>query len=84
VLDEPTSGLDVESRRSVWQAVREHAQRGGAVLLTTHHLDEAESLADRIVVASRGLVIADGPAQSLTAAGETLEDAYLRLTRSEA
>jgi ABC-2 type transport system ATP-binding protein len=84
VLDEPTSGLDVESRRAVWQAVREHAQHGGAVLLTTHHLDEAESLADRIVVASRGSVIADGPPRSLTAAGETLEDAYLRLTRDGA
>jgi ABC-2 type transport system ATP-binding protein len=84
VLDEPTSGLDVESRRAVWQAVRKHAQQGGAVLLTTHHLEEAESLADRIVVASRGSVVADGPAQSLIADGETLEDAYLRLTRDGA
>jgi ABC-2 type transport system ATP-binding protein len=80
VLDEPTSGLDVESRRAVWQAVREHTGEGGAVLLTTHHLEEAEALADRIVVAAHGRVVAEGKTHDLALAGESLEDAYLRLT----
>jgi ABC-2 type transport system ATP-binding protein len=60
VLDEPTTGLDVASRRLVWDAVREHARRGGAALLTTHYLDEAEALATRIVVIARGRIRADG------------------------
>jgi ABC-2 type transport system ATP-binding protein len=61
VLDEPTTGLDVASRRLVWRAVHEHAAGGGAVLLTTHHLDEAEALATRIVVIAQGRVRAAGP-----------------------
>lgn len=81
VLDEPTSGLDVEARRAIWTVIDEFAQAGGAVLLTTHNLDEAEALADRIVVVSHGAVVADGtPADLKTAADRTLEDAYLRLT----
>jgi len=60
VLDEPTSGLDAESRRSVWAAVRRHAAAGRAVLLTTHHLDEAEALASRVVVIESGRIVADG------------------------
>ena len=60
VLDEPTSGLDAESRRSVWEAVRGHAAAGGALLLTTHHLDEAEALASRVVVIESGRIVAEG------------------------
>jgi len=60
VLDEPTSGLDGESRRSVWQAVRRHAAAGRALLLTTHHLDEAEALASRVVVIESGRIVAQG------------------------
>ena len=79
VLDEPTAGLDVESRLEVWDAIRAFAVQGGAVLFTTHHLEEAETLATRIVVLAHGVVVADGP--TLASAGESLEDAYLRLTR---
>ncbi|HET8894207.1 MAG TPA: ATP-binding cassette domain-containing protein [Gaiellaceae bacterium] len=79
VLDEPTAGLDVESRLEVWNAIRAFADRGGGVLLTTHHLEEAETLATRIVVLAHGEVVADGP--TVTADGESLEHAYLRLTR---
>ena len=50
VLDEPTAALDGEARRLVWGAIRAHARRGGTVLLTTHQLDEAEALADRVVL----------------------------------
>ncbi len=59
-LDEPTTGLDVESRFSIWQAVRDFVRVGGTVLLTTHYLEEAEALASRVVVIHRGRIIADG------------------------
>jgi ABC-2 type transport system ATP-binding protein len=59
-LDEPTTGLDVESRRSVWAAVREYAGDGGTVLLTSHYLEEAEALASRVVVIGKGREIVAG------------------------
>ena len=64
-LDEPTVGLDVESRRAFWQEVRRLTARGCAVLLTTHYLEEADALADRIIVINRGTVIADGTSQGM-------------------
>ena len=66
-LDEPTSGLDVESRRRLWASVRQLTGEGCTVLLTTHHLEEAAALADRIVVIDRGRVIAAGTPASLEA-----------------
>ena len=65
VLDEPTAGLDVESRRTLHRLVREHASRGGAVLLTTHDLDEVASLADRVLVLHQGRVIAQGTVEQI-------------------
>jgi ABC-2 type transport system ATP-binding protein len=59
-LDEPTTGLDPQGRLEVWQAVRELAEQGTTVLLTTQALDEAEQLADRIAVLHEGRIIADG------------------------
>lgn len=59
VLDEPTTGLDHEARRHLWTTVREEADSGVAVLLTTHYLEEADALADRIVVIAEGRIIAD-------------------------
>jgi len=59
-LDEPTTGLDVEARRGLWSAMRELVRRGRTVLLTTHHLEEADALASRIVVLDRGRQVADG------------------------
>lgn len=81
VLDEPTAGLDVESRLEVWDVIRTFAATGGAVLLTTHHIEEAEALATRVVVLANGAVVAEGDASSLKLDGESLEEAYLRLTR---
>ena len=69
-LDEPTLGMDVQARRSLWQQVRQLKQQGVAVVLTTHYLEEAEQLADRVLVLQHGQIIAQGsPAQlkSLTA-----------------
>jgi ABC-2 type transport system ATP-binding protein len=59
-LDEPTAGLDPEARLEVWQAVRELAEGGTTVLLTTQYLDEAEQLADRIAILHQGRIIVDG------------------------
>ncbi|MGH3191085.1 MAG: ABC transporter ATP-binding protein [Streptosporangiaceae bacterium] len=59
-LDEPTAGLDPEGRAGVWQAVRELAEGGTTVLLTTQYLDEAEQLADRIAILHHGRIIVNG------------------------
>ena len=59
-LDEPTVGLDVESRRVLWEEIRKLIARGKTVLLTTHYLEEADALADRVVVINRGEIIAEG------------------------
>src|SRR5271157_2615663 len=59
-LDEPTVGLDVESRRQMWTQIRSLIERGKTILLTTHYLNEADALADRILVLNRGAIIAEG------------------------
>jgi len=59
-LDEPTTGLDVMSRRALWEGVKAFVAGGKTVLLTTHYLEEADALADRIVVLDRGRVVAEG------------------------
>ncbi|MBN9192230.1 ABC transporter ATP-binding protein [Microbacterium sp.] len=60
ILDEPTTGMDVEGRRAFWNAIRADAARGRTVLFATHYLDEADEYADRIVLMSRGRIVADG------------------------
>ena len=59
-LDEPTTGLDIEARRAIWAAIRSPVAEGGAVLLTTHSLEEAEALADRVAVLGAGRILAEG------------------------
>ncbi|GGO64090.1 hypothetical protein GCM10012289_12700 [Nonomuraea cavernae] len=59
-LDEPTAGLDPEARVEVWRAVKELAEGGTTVLLTTQHLEEAEHLADRIAILHQGRIIVNG------------------------
>src|ERR1700741_3803181 len=59
-LDEPTVGLDVEARRTLWEEIRKLVARGKTVLLTTHYLQEADALSDRIVVINRGEIVAQG------------------------
>jgi ABC-2 type transport system ATP-binding protein len=59
-LDEPTAGLDVEARRALWEQIRRLIDRGKTVLLTTHYLEEADALADRIAVINQGEIIAEG------------------------
>lgn len=82
ILDEPTTGLDPASRRSLWEHVRELAAQGIAVLLSTQDLNEAEQLAERLVVLRSGRVVANATAAQLRAAagGGDLDDAVIALT----
>jgi len=66
-LDEPTVAMDVESRRAFWSDMRRFAAEGRTVLFATHYLDEADQVADRIVVLDRGRVVADGSPGTLKA-----------------
>ncbi len=67
LLDEPTTGMDVEGRRSFWSAIREDARQGRSVLFATHYLEEADQYADRIILISNGLVVADGTGSEIKA-----------------
>ncbi len=64
-LDEPTTGLDPQSRRQVWEIVNGFKKRGRTVVLTTHYMDEAEKLCDRVAVVDRGRIIAEGTPREL-------------------
>lgn len=66
-LDEPTVGLDVEARRMLWDEIRRMVSRGKTVLLTTHYLQEADALADRIAVINQGRIIAEGTPSQIKA-----------------
>jgi ABC-2 type transport system ATP-binding protein len=64
-LDEPTTGLDPQSRRQLWDIIRTFQKNGGTVLLTTHYMDEAERLCDRLAIVDHGQVIAEGTPDDL-------------------
>jgi ABC-2 type transport system ATP-binding protein len=84
-LDEPTVGLDPESRRAIWKQVRLMRAGGTSVLLTTHYLEEAEALSDRVLVIDGGRFITEGTPAEIKeqAQSATLEDAFLKLTHRE-
>lgn len=67
VLDEPTAGVDIELRRQLWSFVRELNAKGVTVVLTTHYLEEAEELCDRIAIINHGRVVANEPTRQLVA-----------------
>ncbi len=81
ILDEPTAGVDVELRLELWQYVQRINAEGTTVLLTTHYLEEAEQLCDRIAFINEGRIVALGTSATLAAeyGVATLEDAYLEL-----
>jgi ABC-2 type transport system ATP-binding protein len=64
-LDEPTTGLDPQSRRQLWDIIRNFQRSGGTVLLTTHYMDEAERLCDRLAIVDHGQIIAEGTPSQL-------------------
>ncbi|MBQ0968319.1 ABC transporter ATP-binding protein [Streptomyces sp. RK23] len=67
VLDEPTTGMDVTARRAFWATMREQADQGRTVLFATHYLEEADAIADRVLVLHRGRLLADGTAAEIKA-----------------
>lgn len=78
-LDEPTAGLDPHARLAVWQLLRERRDEGMCLVVTTHGFEEAERLADRIVILDHGRVVADDTPAAIAGPG-SLEDAYFALT----
>jgi ABC-type multidrug transport system ATPase subunit len=88
-LDEPTTGLDPQSRRQLWALLGEFRAGGGTIVLTTHYMDGAETLCDRVAIVDQGRVIALGtPAELIGSLGApkvvvrqgTLEDLFMSLT----
>lgn len=90
-LDEPTAALDPQSRRNLWDLLRSLHRSGRTVVLTTHHLDEAEALCDRVAIMDQGRILVEDTPVALIAAleqrrgrgGATLEDVFLDLTGRE-
>ena len=93
-LDEPTTGLDPQSRRQLWEIIRNFQRAGGTVMLTTHYMDEAERLCNRLAIVDHGQVIAEGTPSELIerlgghhvvefeASGNSVEDAALDTWRA--
>jgi ABC-2 type transport system ATP-binding protein len=88
-LDEPTTGLDPQSRRQLWEVLERYRAGGGTILLTTHYMDEAQTLCDRVAVVDHGKLIAlDSPkaliatlaAPKVVVQQGTLEDVFMSLT----
>lgn len=96
LLDEPTSGLDPQSRRQLWDTIEQNRRNGGSILLTTHSMEEAQAVCDRVAIIDHGQVITvdtpkgliekhkDDPKVKKVARGPiTLEDVFIGLTGSE-
>jgi ABC-2 type transport system ATP-binding protein len=77
-LDEPTTGFDPAARRAAWGVIRSLKELGKTVVLTTHYLDEAASLSDRVAILQHGHIVAAGPPAELTPASRTYRVAYTR------
>ncbi len=84
-LDEPTGSLDPQARRNLWDLLREIAGQGRTVVLTTHHMDEAQTLCDRVAIMDHGRILKAGPPADLIRelSQPSLEDVFLSLTGRE-
>jgi len=82
VLDEPTTGLDPQSRHDMWERARALKAQGVTTILTTHYMEEAERLCDRIVLIDHGKIVEQGSPQELIAKHDvdSLEAVFLKLT----
>ncbi|MEK6690010.1 MAG: ABC transporter ATP-binding protein [Nitrospirota bacterium] len=81
ILDEPTTGLDPHSRHSVWEKLNHLKSKNTTLILTTHYMEEAERLCDRVAIMDSGRIIAiDSPQRLMDIHGGNLEDVYLKLT----
>ena len=81
ILDEPTTGLDPHSRRAVWDKLNHLKSRNTTLLLTTHYMEEAERLCDRVAIMDSGRIVTiESPKNLMAAHGGNLEDVYLKLT----
>jgi lipooligosaccharide transport system ATP-binding protein len=78
LLDEPTTGLDPQARHVLWDQLFRLKQAGVTLVITTHYMDEAEQLCDRLVVMDKGLIVAEGSPRELIDAHSTREVAELR------
>ena len=92
-LDEPTTGLDPQARRAMWDVIRSLKKQGRTILLTTHYLEEAELLADKVAIMTKGKIIAAGSPEELintygsprrmVAVSDSLEDIFVKLVGSK-
>jgi len=81
ILDEPTTGLDPYSRRTVWKKLNYLKEKGATLILTTHYMEEAEKLCDRVAIMHSGKIVTiDTPPGLMSLHGGNLEDVYLKLT----
>jgi lipooligosaccharide transport system ATP-binding protein len=84
ILDEPTTGLDPHSRHAVWDQLSLLKSQGITLILTTHYMEEAENICDRVAIMDAGKIITIGsPSELMTEHGGNLEDVYLKLTGHE-
>ena len=83
ILDEPTTGLDPQARHLVWERLYQLKQQGVTLILTTHYMDEAEQLCDRLVVMDRGQIAAEGAPRALIAKYSSREVLELRLEETD-
>ncbi len=81
-LDEPTAGMDPVARHNTWSLIGELAGAGVTIVITTHAMDEAERLSDRVVIVDAGRTVAAGTVADLTAGGRSLEDVFLSVARA--
>ncbi|MCE5195440.1 MAG: ABC transporter ATP-binding protein [Nitrospiraceae bacterium] len=81
ILDEPTTGLDPHSRRAVWEKLEQLKRKNTTLILTTHYMEEAENLCDRVAIMDKGKIVTiDSPENLMSMHNATLEGVYLKLT----